>query len=79
MEKQQFKSSVLAMVENNNNFEHFLDKAISSGCLDIEGTNEENYISRKALIAAIFKTLSENWMPLTKEGKEEFKNISHFI
>lgn len=79
MEKQQFKNTVLSMIHIENEFENLLDKAINSGCLDIEGTQEDNYANRKSLICAIYKSLSDNWKPLTNEGKKELTNISKFI
>lgn len=80
MNKNEFRNSTLAMIDNNRFLvTELLDKAIASGCLDIEGQDPENYATRKALIHCIFKSIAEQWKPLTTEGRKEANNISNFI
>lgn len=78
MKKEQFKQSVKAMIANSD-FDRLIDKAMNSGCIDVESQDEKDYMTRKALIAAIFEELRNQWKPISKEGKQEFNNICQFL
>ena len=81
MEKQQFINSTLAMIDNaitNNEFHKKVERLVNSGAIDIESQQEDNYTTRKAILHVLFNEFARQWQPLTKEGREEAKNLSLF-
>lgn len=55
-----------------------LDKVLNSGCIDIDSYNGDFYLP-KIILAALARTASDSYAPVTKEGREELENISKFI
>jgi hypothetical protein len=80
MEREAFKNSVLAMLNNEiSEFKNVIDKALDSGAMNTENESDENFAVRKALIAAIFENYYARFYPSSKEGIKEFKNIRRFL
>jgi len=78
MTNKEFKSSVLALLRNSE-FEKKIDKAMLCGAIDVESQDPNDYTTRKALAHVILKSCSDDWEPLTKQGKDEVKNLEKFI
>lgn len=57
-----------------------IEKAIVSGCMDIEGA-EDNYILPKQLLSAIYREMSRQYEPLSRDRKQlrEIDNIYTFL
>lgn len=56
--------------------QRLIDKAISSGCMDIEGA-EDNYKLPKHLLTAIYREMSRQYEQpyLTRKDKKDIDNI----
>jgi len=77
MTTKQLKSKVMACIRNDKALiEKKIEKAIKSGCMDIDGA-ENNFILPKRLLSAIYKEMSFQYFPLSdqKEAKKEVENI----
>lgn len=79
MTKKQFENKLKAYIKNSFNPQPAIDKLIGSGCINIEAIQEDDYTVIKAAACAIYKNLSNQVKPLTKEGLNELTNISKFI
>jgi len=79
MTNTQLKSKVKAMLREDKVFiETLIDKAIKSGCMDIEGA-ENNYILPKTLLCAIYNEMSRQRKPHGTEERKQVENIQNFI
>lgn len=56
--------------------DRLIDKEIKSGCMDIEGA-ENNFILPKKVLTAIYREMSRQYSPMdwSKEAKKEVENI----
>lgn len=57
---------------------NLIDKIIKSGCLNIEGA-EDNFIIPKAILCAIYREMAYGYEPMSAEGKANVKNILPFL
>ena len=78
MEREQFKTSTIALIRNSN-LEELIEKVMDSGAIDIENQDENDFATRKALACAVLQRASEAWQPLSEVGKKELSNILKFI
>lgn len=77
MTKSQLKKRINdCMKEDKKHIQRLIDKAIESGCMDIQGA-EDNYLLAKYVITAVYKEMSRQFSPLDhdKRGKKEVQNI----
>ena len=77
MTQKQLKSKVNQCLKSDKALiQKLIDKAINSGCMDIEGA-EDNYILAKNLLTAIYKEMSRQYSPMDghKQQKENVQNI----
>jgi hypothetical protein len=78
MKPEEFKNSVKALLRNSD-FEKDIDKAINCGAIDVENQNPEDFTTRKALVCVILRNAANQWAPISKEGRDEVKNLERFI
>lgn len=53
-------------------------RLIRSGGVDLSEFNRGDYIISKAILAAAFKQIADDLIPLSKDGKEIYNNLLHF-
>jgi paraquat-inducible protein B len=76
MTKAQLKSKVKELIKSDKDFIlNKIEKAINSGCMDIDGA-ENNYQLPKNLLSAIYRDMSRQYMPLNSD-KKQHKNIDN--
>ena len=78
MTKFQLKQKInLCLKQDKAHIERLINKAIDSGCMDIEGA-ENNFLLPKIILTAIYKEMSRQYSPMdgNKEAKKEVENIS---
>ncbi len=66
------------MKEEKGMFWERVQKALSSGALDLD-SYEDNYLLPKIIMCAVHGEMEWQYMPLTKEGKKEAKNLKAFL
>lgn len=77
MTQKQLIKKVKTLIKSDKIFiNKLIDKAILSGCMDIENA-ENNFILPKNLLSAIYKQMSHEYSPLSgdKKNKKEVENI----
>lgn len=62
----------------NADFQGLVLKAISSGAIDVDAIEDDDYTAIKAIASAVFSEISDNLRPISREGKEMVKNIQKF-
>jgi len=78
MTKTQLKSKVKEMIRTDKAYiEKLIDKAIKSGCMDIDGA-ENNYTLPKNLLTAIYREMSRQYMPLNSD-KLKHKEVDNIF
>jgi len=77
MTKEKLQQTVTELIESDKEFiQKLIEKAISSGCMDIEGA-PDNYLLPKNLLTAIYREMSRQYAPLhqTRAQKKTIDNI----
>ncbi len=64
--------------QNNAVMMHKAEKALSSGCVDLE-SYEDNFLLPKIIFTALLSDVSEDYMPYGVDARKEVKNVSKFI
>ena len=77
--KQQLKKQTKIYIKNNIDIDKMINKAVNSGCIDIDKFTNGDFMYSKAIAYAIFKTLQHEFTPLKRETKEEAENIYTFL
>lgn len=76
MTHEQLINKVNECIESDKPFiQKLINKAIASGCLDIDGA-EDNFILPKNLLCAIYKEMANQYSPLA-DMKAQKKNIDN--
>lgn len=77
MTKAQLKKKINECLrDDKNHIQKYIDRAINSGCIDIEGA-ENNYLLAKIILSAVYKEMSRQYSPMdyNKQGKKDVENI----
>ncbi len=79
MTKNQLKAKTKEMLRSDLKEAYkLIDKAIVSGCMDIEGA-DNNYLLPKVLLNAIYKQHIWQRKPLHKDETKQIDNIYRFL
>jgi hypothetical protein len=80
MTREQFAAKYQELLDDKSFMEFFNSKAKSillSGAIDLEHY-ENDYQLPKAVLCAVLKEASWQYMPFSPEGKKLVKNLEHF-
>lgn len=77
MTKELLKSKVLTVMKEVD-YERLVDKAISSGAIDIGSHNENDNGLLAIIMCYVYYELYEKCQPFTKEDKKELANLLKF-
>jgi hypothetical protein len=72
------KKIELLRAEMNECIDKTIEKAIHSGAIDIEGT-EDNFLVPKIILSAVLSEVSWHVGPMSDEGKKEVENLKLFL
>ena len=76
MTEKQLRAKIKDCMKTDKAFiDNLINKAIASGCMDIDGA-ENNYRLAKNVLTAIYKEMSRQYMPMNS-NKEETKNCEN--
>ncbi len=77
MTKQEFKDKVSQIIKNDQAYiEKLVDKAINSGCMDIEASDDDLFLPHR-LLTAVYKEMSREHKPFDsdKQGNKHVDKI----
>jgi hypothetical protein len=80
MTREQFTAKYQALLDDADFMDFFNKKAkdiLSSGAIDLEHY-ENDFQLPKAVLCAVLKEASWQYMPFSPEGKKLVKNLEHF-
>jgi len=66
-------------IKSNMNLERLIERAVNSGCIDVDSIGSNDFAEIRAISHAVLSETTDNFSPLTTEGRKESENIQKFL